>query len=49
MSENTVEDLLQQEGVDVTEELMRILDKLGVKEISHLRFLKEQDFKDAGQ
>ena len=44
-----MEDILQQEGVDVTEELMGILDRLGVKEISHLHFLQEQDLKDAGQ
>ena len=43
-----MEDLLQQEGVDVTEELMKKLATLGVKEISHLRFLKEQDYKNAG-
>ena len=48
MSEDTVEDFLQSEGIDPTEKLMKTLKDLGVKEISHLSFLKEKDFRDAG-
>ena len=43
-----IKEFLQERGIEVTENLLKTLDDLGVNEISDLNVLQEDDFKNSG-
>lgn len=43
-----IKQFLQEQGIKVTENLLKALDDLGVNEISDLNVLREDDFKNTG-
>ena len=43
-----IKEFLQEQGIEVTENLLKTLEEFGVKKISDLNFLHEDDFKNAG-
>ena len=43
-----IKKFLQEQGIEVTENLLKTLEEFGVKKISDLNFLHEDDFKKAG-
>ena len=43
-----IKEFLQEQGIEVTENLLKTLEEFGVKKISDLNLLHEDDFKNAG-
>ena len=43
-----IKEFLQKQGIEVTENLLKTLEEFGVKKISDLNLLHEDDFKNAG-
>ena len=43
-----IKQFLQEQGIKVTENLLKATDDLGVNEISDLNVLREDDFKNTG-